>query len=74
MAQERDRMSDDELNELKRLLYRYAEVELDQWDNWIVGNSCGDVYINISNKMPDGHTEAGYIRLPPPEDVPDGGG
>lgn len=30
----RDRMSADETEHLARLLYRYAETELDQFDNW----------------------------------------
>ncbi|GLZ35683.1 hypothetical protein Lesp02_78700 [Lentzea sp. NBRC 105346] len=62
----RERMSDEEMNELNRLLHRYAELELDQWDLWAVDSSCGEVYIRITRGLPPDEPPTAFIRLPPP--------
>ena len=41
------RLSDAELRTMFSLLSRYAEAELDQWENWRVPTVHGDVLIEV---------------------------
>jgi hypothetical protein len=41
-------MNADEAEQFVRLLYRYAETELDQWDNWLLDTEVGPVYVSMS--------------------------
>jgi hypothetical protein len=47
-------LSDAEFRELIRLLARYAERELDQWDCWKLQTSYGAVYLQMSRGLPSG--------------------
>jgi hypothetical protein len=47
-------LSDPEFREMVRLLARYAERELDQFDLWKFHTSYGPVYMQISNALPHG--------------------
>ena len=47
-------LSDGEPRELARLLARYAERELDQFDLWKLHTSYGPVYVQMSNGLPSG--------------------
>jgi hypothetical protein len=47
-------LSDPEFRELIRLLARYAERELDQWDCWKLHTSYGPVYLQMSRELPPG--------------------
>jgi hypothetical protein len=47
-------LSDDEVRDLDRLLARFAEHELDQWENWRINTSYGPVYVTLTRGlMPD---------------------
>lgn len=46
-----ERMSADEVEQLVRFVYRYAETELDQWDNWLLDTAVGPVYVSMSMSM-----------------------
>lgn len=53
------RLTDAELRELVRLLARYANHDLDQWENWRVETRHGPVYVLLARGlMPDGPQEA----------------
>ena len=43
-----ERLNDDEWNEMRSLIRRFAETELDQWVAWRTETSYGTVYIEIS--------------------------
>lgn len=60
-------LSDDELRTLSRLLARFAEHELDQFELWTVHKpGWGDVYIDVGLQMPqDGRGESAYTRIWP---------
>jgi hypothetical protein len=50
-----------------RLLARFAEHELDQWDNRRIGTSSGPVYVTITRGlMPDWPDEAFTTTWPLP--------
>jgi hypothetical protein len=46
-------MSNDEFAQLARLLTRYCDRELDQWEFWSIEMSLGTAYIEITLKKPD---------------------
>lgn len=46
----RGNLSDDEMMTLTRLLRRFAETELDQWEAWKMPTATGDVYVSISRQ------------------------
>jgi hypothetical protein len=50
-------LTDAELRELIRLLARYAERELDQWDLWKIHTSYGPVYMQMGREFPKGWPE-----------------
>jgi hypothetical protein len=43
-----ERVSADEAERLTRLLYHYAETELDQFDNWRLDAEIGPVYVSMA--------------------------
>lgn len=52
-------LSDAEVQDLVRLLARFAEHELDQWENWRIDTSYGPVYALITRgRMRDWPDEA----------------
>jgi hypothetical protein len=57
-------LSDAEFQVFARLLRRYCQYDLDQWENWRYRTTYGDVYISISRKLPDGHLATAYNELP----------
>jgi hypothetical protein len=59
-----DALSDDELNQLVALLYRFATFELDQHEAWKLDTDYGPVYVTLSRALPAGHSDEAYRRLP----------
>jgi hypothetical protein len=57
-------LSDAERDTFVDLLRRVCEYELDQWEHWRYRTSYGNVYIDISRKLPEGHPEAAYDEIP----------
>jgi hypothetical protein len=60
-------MSADEAEHLVRLLYRYAETELDQFDNWRLDTEHGPVYLNVSRQLPPDWPDQTFDPVPRPE-------
>lgn len=60
-------LSDEEVRLLSRLLARFAEHELDQFELWTVRTPAGgNVYIEVGLQMPpDGRDESAYTRIWP---------
>jgi hypothetical protein len=59
-------MSADESEQLTRLLYRYAETELDQWDNWRLDTEIGPVYVSMSMELLPDWSDRAFDRVPKP--------
>lgn len=59
-------MNDDELAAFLRLLHRYAEVELDQWEAWRCGTAYGEVFVTIGREPPAGYDRELFQPLPDP--------
>jgi len=57
-------MSADEVEQLVRLMTRYCEVELDQWDYWRLPTG----YVRITNQVPPGEPEDVYRPMIRPLD------
>ena len=57
-------LSDDELATFFRLLRRYAEAELDQWENWRCATEYGDVFISMARRPPAGYEPSHFEPLP----------
>ncbi|GIF25158.1 hypothetical protein BJ973_007412 [Actinoplanes tereljensis] len=61
-----DRMTDAEFHQLARLLARYADQELDQFEHWRVATQYGPVFIDISRQCPPGTEDAYDVLWPLP--------
>jgi len=61
-----DRMSADEAEQLVRLLYRYAETELDQFDHWRLETGYGPVYMNMARQLLPDWSDRMFDPLPKP--------
>jgi hypothetical protein len=59
-------LSDAEFRELIRLLARYAERELDQWDGWKIQTSYGPVYMLMSRGLGPGWRDETFTTIWPP--------
>jgi hypothetical protein len=59
-------MSADESEQLVRLLYRYAETELDQWDNWRLDTEVGPVYLTMSMEPLPDWSDRAFDPVPKP--------
>ena len=59
-------MSADESEQFVRLLYRYAETELDQWDNWLLDTAIGPVYVSMSMALLPDWSDQAFDRVPKP--------
>lgn len=59
-------MSADEGEQLARLLYRYAETELDQFDNWRLDAEIGPVYVSMSMVPPPDCSDQAFDPVPRP--------
>ncbi|MFD5827002.1 hypothetical protein [Lentzea sp. NPDC060358] len=64
MANGAGRLSDDDLALFGRLLGRYCEFDLDQFDNWIVATSHGDVFVTLTRQDPPEDHMTAYRRIP----------
>ena len=62
----RDRMSADEVEQFAGLLYRYAETELDQWDNWRLDTSICPVYVSMSMALLPDWSDRAFDPVPEP--------
>jgi hypothetical protein len=49
-----------------RLLYRYAETELDQWDNWRLHTEVGPVYVSMSKELLPDWSDRAFDPVPKP--------
>jgi hypothetical protein len=68
-----DRMSEEEAGHLARLLYQYAETELDQFDNWRLDTAHGPVYVSMTRALLPGRSEQAFDRVPQPGTRPETG-
>lgn len=59
-------MSADEAEQLARLLYRYAETELDQFDNWRLDTEFGPVYVSMSMELLPDWSDRAFDPVPKP--------
>jgi hypothetical protein len=59
-------MSADDSDQFVRLLYRYAEIELDQWDNWLLDTEIGPVYVSMSMALLPDWSDQAFDRVPKP--------
>jgi hypothetical protein len=59
-------MSADETEQLARLLYRYAETELDQFDNWRLDTEIGPVYVSMSMELLPDWSDRAFDPVPKP--------
>jgi hypothetical protein len=58
-------LSDDELRQLIRLLARYCNHDLDQFDDWRLTLPWGEAYVAISNALPPGHPRDAHAEVWP---------
>ncbi|WP_344664552.1 hypothetical protein [Catenulispora yoronensis] len=66
MAEElTERLSDDEMRQLIKLLVRYCNSDLDQFDDWRVTLPWGEAYISISNALPPGVPRDAFTEVWP---------
>ena len=59
-------MSAEESEQFVRLLYRYAESELDQWDNWRLDTEIGPVYVSMSMELLPDWSDRAFDPVPKP--------
>jgi hypothetical protein len=59
-------MSAEESEQLVGLLYRYAETELDQWDNWRLDTEAGPVYVSMSMALLPDWSDRAFDPVPQP--------
>ncbi len=59
-------MGGDEAEQLARLLYQYAESELDQFDNWRLDTEIGPVYVSISTELLPDWSDRAFDPVPKP--------
>lgn len=59
-------MSAEESEQFVRLLYRYAETELDQWDNWRLDSEIGPVYVSMSMELLPDWSDQAFDPVPKP--------
>lgn len=58
-------LADSEVATMFRLLARFAEHDLDQWDNWRLDTSYGTVYINVSRALGPGWQDDAFTPVWP---------
>jgi hypothetical protein len=63
MVSEPARVTEEELRSLVRLLRRYSETDMDQFENWRFATSFGDVFVQISREPAPGATRDSYSDL-----------
>jgi hypothetical protein len=56
---------DDDIRQLIRLLHRYADTELDQWEAWRFATSFGDVFIELRRAPSPGYDAGAYLDMAP---------
>jgi hypothetical protein len=56
-----------ELEQLRDLLRRFAEHDLDQWDNWRIETSYGPVFVQLTRELEPGVPAAAFTALTRPE-------
>jgi hypothetical protein len=59
-------MSAEESEQFVRLLYWYAETELDQWDNWRLDSEIGPVYVSMSMELLPDSSDQAFDPVPKP--------
>ena len=59
-------MSAEESEQFVRLLYRYAEIELDQWDDWRLDTEIGPVYVSMSMELLPDWSDRAFDPVPRP--------
>jgi hypothetical protein len=56
---------DDDVRQLMRLLHRYAETELDQWEAWRFATSFGEVFVEMRRAPSPGYDAGAYLDMAP---------
>ncbi|MFQ6198755.1 hypothetical protein [Streptomyces sp. NPDC000405] len=56
-------LSDEELEQFRRLMHRFCSHDLDQWEAWQMGTPHGPVYITLSRALPPNVDAEAYRRL-----------
>jgi hypothetical protein len=57
------RLTDGELEQLHALLQRFAEHDLDQFDNWRLDTSYGPVFVVLTRELPQGWSADAFSPL-----------
>lgn len=52
------KLSDDEMNQMFKLIKRYTEIEMDQWDLWKFDTKFGKVFMSITRSVPKSEEDA----------------
>ncbi|GAB4102792.1 hypothetical protein GCM10028790_18110 [Micromonospora taraxaci] len=58
-------LTDSELAAMFRLLARFSEHDLDQWDNWRLDTSYGPVYVTASRALAPGWQDDAFTPVWP---------
>ncbi|GAA0813732.1 hypothetical protein [Spirilliplanes yamanashiensis] len=61
-------LTDGDLRDLTRLLARYVEHDLDQFEDWQLQTTHGPVYVTIRRELPSGWPAAAFTQVWPPQD------
>jgi hypothetical protein len=61
--------SEPEFQTFTELLRRFCQYDLNQWESWRCPTTYGYAYIDISRKLPDGHPERAYAKMPRPDSI-----
>jgi hypothetical protein len=59
-------LSDTELRDFLQMLARFAQHELDQWENWLIPTTYGPVYLAMSRALWPGWPEEAFDPVWPP--------
>jgi len=57
------RLTDGELEQLRYLLHRFAEHDLDQFDNWRLDTSHGPVFVMLTRELPQGWSAEAFTPV-----------
>jgi len=52
-----------EVAELFRLLRRYSETEMDQWEMWRMPTAFGQVYVEVRRSPSPGLDDSAYVSV-----------
>lgn len=58
------RLTDDEMALMFRLIRRYAETDMDQWENWRMNSQVGTLYVSLTREPAPGASPDAYLKVP----------